>query len=98
MEAVVENGDGRARRRPRTAVIGAGMSGLCMGIKLEQAGFHDYVIYEKGDSVGGTWRDNHYPGLSCDVPSAYYTYSFSPNRSWSSLFPPGQEVRRYFES
>jgi cation diffusion facilitator CzcD-associated flavoprotein CzcO len=68
-----------------------------MGIKLRQAGFHDFAIYEKAARVGGTWRENTYPGLTCDVPSSYYTFSFAPNPSWSSSFPPGQEIWDYFE-
>ena len=54
---------------PRVAIIGGGMSGLCMGIALRQAGLEDFVIYEKGANVGGTWWENTYPGVACDVPS-----------------------------
>ncbi|MCD2188091.1 alpha/beta hydrolase fold domain-containing protein [Actinomycetospora soli] len=85
-----------ASARPRVAVIGAGMSGLCMGAKLRGAGLHDFTIYEKADEVGGTWRDNTYPGLSCDVPSRFYSYSFAPNPGWSHVFPEGAEVQSYF--
>lgn len=81
---------------PSVAVVGAGMSGLCMGDLLSRAGFDDFTIYEKADEVGGTWRENRYPGLTCDVPSRYYSYSFSPNPSWSSAFSPGPEIQRYF--
>ena len=62
-----------ARTRPRFAVIGAGMAGILAAIKLREAGFDDVVVYEKADRVGGTWRENTYPGLSCDVPSHFYS-------------------------
>src|SRR4051794_22508331 len=87
-----QNGD-----RPTVAIVGAGMSGLCMGIKLKRAGIHGFTIYEKADSVGGTWRDNTYPGLSCDVPSRFYQYSFELNPDWSQVFAPGPEIWGYFE-
>jgi len=88
---------GAAPRRLRIAVIGAGMSGILCGIKLREAGLGDIVIYEKADRIGGTWRENRYPGLSCDVPSHSYTYSFEPNPEWSHLFSPGPEIQAYFE-
>jgi len=81
---------------PTVAIIGAGMSGLCMGIKLQQAGFHDYTIFEKAGEVGGTWRENTYPGLSCDVPARFYSYSFESNPGWSSSFAAGREIWDYF--
>ena len=73
----------RQGRPPRIAIIGAGMSGIGAVIKLRKAGYTDLTVYEKADEVGGTWRDNHYPGLSCDVPSYWYSYSFEPNPDWS---------------
>jgi cation diffusion facilitator CzcD-associated flavoprotein CzcO len=90
-------GNGNAPRPPRVAIIGAGMSGICMAIKLRQAGIYDFTIYEKADRVGGTWRENTYPGLSCDVPSRSYAFSFAPNPRWTSTFPGGREIREYFE-
>ncbi len=81
---------------PRVAVIGAGMSGICMGAKLRHAGIEDFTIYEKAGEVGGTWRENSYPGLSCDVPARFYSYSFLPNPDWSRYFAPGPEIKRYF--
>ena len=84
-------------KRPlRVAIIGAGMSGLCMAAKLQDAGIDSFTIFEKADDVGGTWRDNTYPGLTCDVPSRYYSYSFRPNPNWSYLLPPGPEIQAYF--
>ena len=89
--------DSQPRRSLRFAVIGAGMSGILATIKLAEAGFDDIVVYEKGDRVGGTWRDNTYPGIACDVPSHLYSYSFAPNAEWSHTFSPGPEIHAYFE-
>lgn len=85
-------------RSLRFIVIGAGMAGILAGIRLKNAGYDDIVIYEKADRVGGTWRENTYPGLTCDVPSHSYTYSFEPNPDWSSQYPAGPEIFAYFES
>jgi cation diffusion facilitator CzcD-associated flavoprotein CzcO len=82
----------------RIAIVGAGMSGLCMGAKLRAVGLDDFTIHEKADDVGGTWRENRYPGLSCDVPARFYSYSFAPNGGWSSAFAPGPEIKRYFRT
>ncbi|KBR64807.1 flavin-containing monooxygenase [Mycobacterium avium] len=84
-------------RSLRCAVIGAGMAGILSAIKLREAGITDLTIYEKGDTFGGTWRENSYPGLACDVPSHLYSYSFEPNPEWSRRFAPGPEIRAYFE-
>lgn len=86
-----------AKRDLRVVVIGAGMSGILAGIRLREAGFTDVAIYEKADRIGGTWRENTYPGLTCDVPSHSYTYSFEPNPDWSRQMPPGAEIQAYFE-
>lgn len=67
-----------------------------MAVKLQDAGIDSFTIFEKADEVGGTWRDNTYPGLTCDVPSRYYSYSFRPNPHWSHLLPPGPEIQAYF--
>jgi cation diffusion facilitator CzcD-associated flavoprotein CzcO len=81
----------------RVAIIGAGMSGILSAIKLREAGITNYVIYEKADRLGGTWRENTYPGIACDVPSHLYSYSFEPNPDWSHQFSPGGEIQAYFE-
>lgn len=81
----------------RFIVVGAGMSGILAAIKLKEAGQTDLAVYEKGDSVGGTWRENRYPGLTCDVPAHCYTYSFAPHADWSAFYAPGPEIRAYFE-
>lgn len=83
--------------KPSVAVIGAGLGGLCAAIKLKEAGFDDLVVLEKADKVGGTWRDNSYPGCACDTPVAMYQFSFAPSLGWSHLFPRAAEVQRYAE-
>jgi len=85
------------RGNPRIVVIGAGMSGILTAIKLLEAGIENIRVYEKAEKVGGTWRENTYPGLSCDVPSHVYSYSFELNPRWSRLFSPGAEIQAYFE-
>ena len=80
-----------------TIVVGAGISGIAAAYKMNQAGYHDYVVLEKADRVGGTWRDNNYPGCGCDVPSALYSFSFSPSHKWSHLFAKQPEILSYLE-
>src|SRR5574337_2050088 len=87
----------RGARGPRVLIIGAGMSGILSAIQLQQAGAGDFAIYEKADRLGGTWRENTYPGIACDVPSHFYSYSFAPNPEWSHRFSPGAEIQAYFE-
>ncbi len=92
-------GSPRAREKaaPRFAIIGAGMSGILSAIKLREAGITDFTVYEKADRVGGTWRENTYPGVACDVPSHLYSYSFALNPDWSHPYSPGAEIQAYFE-
>jgi cation diffusion facilitator CzcD-associated flavoprotein CzcO len=85
------------QRKPAVAIIGAGMSGMLAAIKLRERGVEDIVILEKADRIGGTWRDNTYPGLSCDVPAHMYTYTFEPNPEWSDRYASGSEIYQYFE-
>ena len=80
-----------------TIVVGAGISGIAAAYKMNQAGYHDYGVLEKADRVGGTWRDNNYPGCGCDVPSALYSFSFSPSHKWSHLFAKQPEILSYLE-
>src|SRR5580693_805875 len=89
---------GTGPRQLRCAVIGAGMAGILSAITLAEAGITDYTVYEKADRVGGTWRENTYPGLACDVPSHLYSYSFELNPDWSHVFSPGPEIQAYLQS
>ncbi|MEP9361992.1 NAD(P)/FAD-dependent oxidoreductase [Nocardioides sp. CN2-186] len=76
-------------------IVGAGFAGLCAAIKLQEDGERDFLVVEKGSEVGGTWRDNTYPGAACDVPSQLYSFSFAPNPEWSSSYSPGSEIQDY---
>jgi cation diffusion facilitator CzcD-associated flavoprotein CzcO len=78
------------------AILGAGMSGICMAIKLREAGITDIVLLEKSEGPGGTWHDNTYPGACCDVASHLYSFSFEPNPGWSRAFSPQDEIEAYF--
>ena len=81
----------------KIAIIGSGFSGLGMAIKLKQTGEHDFVVFEKEGGVGGTWRVNHYPGCACDVPSHLYSFAFASNPTWSRMFYPQHEIKKYLE-
>lgn len=83
---------------PTFAILGAGVSGLAMAVKLREAGVETFTIYEKADEVGGTWRENTYPGVACDVPSHLYSYSFELNPNWSKRFSPGSEIQDYIKA
>jgi cation diffusion facilitator CzcD-associated flavoprotein CzcO len=89
---VADNGN----HRPEVAIVGAGVSGLAMAIRLTKAGI-PFTVFEKADEIGGTWRDNTYPGLVCDVPAAVYTYSFQRNPDWPRWLATGDEIQRYVE-
>ncbi len=82
---------------PSVAIIGAGFGGLCMAIRLERAGIRSYTIFEKADDLGGTWRDNSYPGAGCDIPSHLYSYSFEKYASWTRRYPDQPEILGYLE-
>ena len=84
-------------RDMRFAIIGAGMAGILSAVKLTEAGLTDFTIYEKADRVGGTWRENTYPGVACDVPSQLYCYSFALNSEWTHPYASGEEIEAYFE-
>ena len=77
------------------AILGAGFGGLCMGIKLLEAGIRRFVILEQGREVGGTWRDNTYPGAACDVQSHLYSYSFATRAQWSERYAGWREIQQY---
>ncbi|CAD6003296.1 NAD(P)/FAD-dependent oxidoreductase [Agreia sp. COWG] len=78
-----------------TVIVGAGFAGLGMGIRLARQGDESFVILERAADVGGTWRDNTYPGVACDIPSHLYSFSFAPKPDWSSFFAPGAEIHDY---
>src|SRR5918999_14815 len=79
----------------RIAIIGSGFAGLGMAIRLKQEGVHDFLVLERAEDVGGTWRDNTYPGCACDVPSHLYSFSFAPNPGWSRTYSPQPEIWDY---
>lgn len=79
------------------AIIGAGPGGISAAHLLRQKGIHDFVIIERGSDFGGTWRDNHYPGLAVDIPTLWYQLSFAPNPNWTRFFAPGPEIQRYLQ-
>ena len=81
--------------RVRVAVVGGGFAGLCMAIRLKQSGLDDFVVLERAADLGGTWRDNSYPGCACDVPSHLYSFSFALNPDWSRSFSPQAEIWAY---
>ena len=84
-------------RQAKVVIVGAGFGGLCMAIKLKEAGITDFVILEKGSDVGGTWRDNTYPGAACDVQSHLYSFSFEGNSDWSMRYPGWEEIQGYIQ-
>lgn len=86
----------QSSRKLRYAVVGAGMAGILAAIRLKQRG-EDFTVFEKAAKIGGTWRENRYPGLTCDVPAHAYTYSFEPYAEWQAYYATGAEIQDYFE-
>lgn len=80
------------------AIIGTGFAGIGMAARLKQSGRENFVILERASDIGGTWRDNTYPGVACDIPSPLYSFSFRLNAEWSGLFSPGAEIHAYMKS
>ncbi len=93
-----ERGEAQAVSTVAVLIIGAGISGIGAGIRLLKEGVTDFVILEKADALGGTWRDNTYPGCACDVPSALYSYSFAQNARWSRVFAAQREILDYVDA
>jgi cation diffusion facilitator CzcD-associated flavoprotein CzcO len=87
-----QGGDG-----PRIAIIGSGFSGICLGIQLKKAGIHSFTIFEKADRLGGTWRDNTYPGAACDVPAFSYCFSFEQKTDWTRKWAGQDELLAYMD-
>lgn len=81
----------------KVIIIGGGFAGLGAAIKMKEQGIEDFILLEKGDELGGVWRENTYPGCACDVPSALYSYSFEPNPKWSRVFAPQAEIKNYLQ-
>ncbi|MEX2589352.1 MAG: NAD(P)/FAD-dependent oxidoreductase, partial [Chitinophagales bacterium] len=97
MQETNQNKDKNSARKFEIAIIGSGFAGICMGIKLREAGITDFVILEKADEIGGTWRDNTYPGAACDVSSHLYSFSFELNPKWKRMFSGQQEIFEYLK-
>ena len=83
------------KRDPHITIIGSGVGGMCMAMQLMRHGRNNFTILEKADDIGGTWRDNEYPGCACDVPSHFYSYSFETRGNWSRVYPPREEIHAY---
>ncbi len=87
--------DEKAALDHEVVVVGAGFSGIGVAIKLREIGVHDFVVLEKADDIGGTWRDNDYPGLAVDMPSFIYSYPFEMSAEWSRVYAPAREIKAY---
>ncbi|HXW33965.1 MAG TPA: NAD(P)/FAD-dependent oxidoreductase [Acidimicrobiales bacterium] len=98
LAAALRSRAGSGTSGPRVAIVGAGLSGLGMAVQLELAGFSDYTLFEKSDEVGGTWRDNTYPGSGCDVPSHLYSFSFATKSDWSRKYAEQPEILGYAQA
>lgn len=88
-------------RKLRIACVGAGASGLCLAYKLERMltpGSWELTLYEKNPQFGGTWYENTYPGVACDIPAHDYNFSWDPKWDWSQFFASGPEIQQYFEN
>src|SRR6185369_16223801 len=86
-----------ADRQLRIVIVGSGFGGLGLAIRLKRAGIESFTILEKAASLGGTWRENTYPGAACDVPSLLYCFSFAPKTDWTRRWSPQAEIRAYME-
>ncbi|MEM0953820.1 MAG: NAD(P)/FAD-dependent oxidoreductase [Pseudomonadota bacterium] len=84
-------------RQYQVVILGAGVSGICMGIRLKAKGIQDFLILEQSERPGGTWQDNHYPGACCDIASHLYSFSFEPRPDWSRVYAPQVEIRDYLD-
>jgi cation diffusion facilitator CzcD-associated flavoprotein CzcO len=97
LEHVAKNGQARDRRSLRIGIVGAGFAGIGLAIQLKRAGFSNFVLFERAGGLGGTWRDNTYPGAACDVPSHLYSFSFAPKADWRSRYASQGEILGYLE-
>ena len=80
---------------PRLVIVGSGFAGLGLAYKLKKAGIDDFIILEKSSGVGGTWRENTYPGAECDIASSLYSYSFAPNPGWDFKWSKQPQILSY---
>jgi cation diffusion facilitator CzcD-associated flavoprotein CzcO len=87
----------RTKRSLRIGIVGAGLAGVGLAVQLKRAGFSNFVLFERADRLGGTWRDNTYPGAACDVPSHLYSFSFAPKSDWQRRYSSQQEILAYIE-
>ncbi len=90
-----QSNDQLSRRRVHVVILGTGFSGLGMAIRLKQQGYENFVVLEQAPDIGGTWRDNTYPGCACDIPSHLYSFSFALNPNWSRSYSPQREIWDY---
>jgi cation diffusion facilitator CzcD-associated flavoprotein CzcO len=93
----VPSSNGSQPATPTVAIVGAGFGGVGLGIALRQAGIDTFTILDKADGIGGVWRHNSYPGLTCDIPSHLYSFSFEPKHDWSRRYPRRDEILEYLE-
>ena len=91
-----KTGEGKAMLE--VVIIGAGFGGLGAAIRLQKKGVTDFVILERAGDIGGTWRDNQYPGAACDIPSTLYSYAFAPKLDWQGAYAGGREIHDYIRS
>lgn len=94
-ETVSSTGGEEKRPHHHIVIVGTGFSGLGMAIKLKKRKYQDFIVLEKAADIGGTWRDNTYPGCACDIPSNLYSFSFALNPGWSHIYPSQSEIQRY---
>jgi cation diffusion facilitator CzcD-associated flavoprotein CzcO len=98
LERAVSSARREDRTTPRVIIVGGGLAGLGAAVQLVRSGLSTFTVIEQSDGVGGTWRDNSYPGSGCDVPSYLYSFSFAPAAAWSRRFAPQAEILDYAES
>src|SRR5512146_2968809 len=82
----------------RALIVGSGFAGIATAVKLREQGVADFVVLERADDIGGTWRDNTYPGCACDIPSHLYSFSFALNPNWSRSYSPQKEIWAYLRN
>ncbi len=98
LERAVQDARSQGRRTPSVVIVGGGLSGLATAMQLVRSGITTFSVIEQSEGVGGTWRDNTYPGSACDVPSHLYSFSFFPKSDWSRRFADQPEILSYAES